>query len=578
MIIVTFKGAPSPISKNTKTVVVVSDTAGPSPALALHSAMRRFKNEKDGFLFVAPGAKIHIDRTGPVLSRRDFDWGAFVDRIGSVPVNPRKFDGVGRVSTETLFVKPTDAAARVLDRWIDRNAASPGRDSINLAITLAELKDVQFLRLPGVWAWREGAMRGLDLQAEPVVEHDVGGARPGLISMAKEKEIPKKETPPPKETLEPVRGPEVLWAGHLRDYSGFAKCNREILYRVSNSVRVQLDKTHQELTSIDTYTGAKLDALETTLVGQKAPFVRFFGPDFNPPKGRHRISFTMMETLKIHPQMVGFVNDRFDELWVPTEAGRRAFVESGVRVESRVVPLGVDAEIYRPWKRRKLPECRLISTGKAGLRASPQGFIFITVGLPSFRKNFSFLADAFERVFSRRPDVHLVLGLTHSLADWKFKIYRQFAKYKSRIWTLEGKFSEYELARIYSSCDAYATANLGEGYNLPMVEAAACGIPVIAPAHTSHPDVAGDAAWLFKSEGEAVHPEAETVSPWYQGVPFPVLGKVSAAHLEEMLLHVRIGGSGVKDRAKKFREKIEAGMTWDHAAAQVVRRLLEVQP
>jgi glycosyltransferase involved in cell wall biosynthesis len=243
------------------------------------------------------------------------------------------------------------------------------------------------------------------------------------------------------------------------------------------------------------------------------------------------------------------------------------------------MPLGVDTEVYRPWRRRKLPECRLISTGKAGQRGSPDGFVFITVGLPSFRKNFDFLADAFEALFAKNKNVHLVLGVTHSLTDWKFKLYQKFAKYKSRIWTLEGKYSEYELARIYSSCNAYATANLGEGFNLPMVEAAACGLPVIAPNHTSHPDVAGDKnAWLFETDGSAVHAEGSTVSPWYQGVEFPVLADGSMKALKECLDVVESGAGEVRRRMISFRARIESEFTWDRAAARVVSRLIEVQP
>lgn len=583
MIVVTFKGSPPPLIGRVRGIRVVSDFPGPSPALAISYTMNLFKSEKEPFLFVAAGAKINEARIWPVMKRTDFDWAAHVDRIGSLPEQPKKFNGIGRVSVETLIVRPTDAARRVLERWLHRIEASPGRDSINLAITLAEF-DARLLHLPGAWAWRELAMRGADPMAEPVVEHDVGGAKP-VFQVSDRKPVaaplPKKE---PVRTAPPVvrhqsRGPEVLWAGHLRDYSGFAKCNREILFRVSNSVLTKLDRTHSELTSIDEYTRARLDALEGTVIGQQAPFVRFFGPDFYPPAGRHRISYTMMETLQIHKQMVGFINDRFDELWVPTESGRQTFLKSGVKKPTYTMPLGVDMEVYRPWRRRKLPECRLISTSKAGQRGSPEGFVFITVGLPSFRKNFDFLADAFEALFAKNKNVHLVLGVTHSLVDWKFKLYQKFAKYKSRIWTLEGKYSEYELARIYSSCNAYATANLGEGFNLPMVEAAACGLPVIAPNHTSHPDVAGDKnAWLFETDGSAVHAEGSTVSPWYQGVEFPVLADRSMKALKECLDVVESGAAEVRRRTATFWTRIESNFTWDRAAARVVARLLEVQP
>ena len=40
--------------------------------------------------------------------------------------------------------------------------------------------------------------------------------------------------------------------------------------------------------------------------------------------------------------------------------------------------------------------------------------------------------------------------------------------------------SDKELPYYYAACDVYATASLWEGFDMPLVEAQACGKPVVA--------------------------------------------------------------------------------------------------
>lgn len=60
-----------------------------------------------------------------------------------------------------------------------------------------------------------------------------------------------------------------------------------------------------------------------------------------------------------------------------------------------------------------------------------------------------------------------------------------------------GYVSNEELARYYSSALALIMPSLYEGFGLPLVEAMACGCPVIASNTSSLPEVAGDAGLFF---------------------------------------------------------------------------------
>jgi len=390
---------------------------------------------------------------------------------------------------------------------------------------------------------------------------------------------PREERPEPAPEP-PFYGPSVVWSGHFTDYSGYGKANREIMFRVANVLKVNLLTTGLEggLIQVDPYTRRRVEVYRNTRVHEKAPLLRFFGPDYMPKERGRKIVWTMMETYKAHHSLVAMINQSYDELWTPTEWNRQVFIESGVRVPSRVVPLGVNPAIYRSIKGATLPLCRKITMDRAGEMAVPSGFVFLSVGLPSFRKGFDVLAEAFGKAFSGRDDVHLILAITHSLPEWNRELYRQFMGKNVSVWTLEGQYNEHEMARIYSASNCYVSASRGEGWNLPVCEAAACGVPVIVPNNTSHPEVVERDAWMFPTEGAAIYPEAKAVSAWYEGMPFAAFGKKSVDGLVEAMELVLEGGVEVEMRRNSLRYTMGKRWTWDSAADAVIERLLEAQP
>lgn len=375
------------------------------------------------------------------------------------------------------------------------------------------------------------------------------------------------------------RGPAVVWSGHLTDYSGYAKANRELFFRVANVLDIQVLPTGLEngLVSINPHIRRRIDLHRHIKVGERAPLLRFFGPDFEGDQRRHRICWTMMETYRIHEDMVRVINRNYEELWTPTHWNQGVFEESGVRIPIRVVPLGVNPLIFRPLSKAQLPPCKLLTSNRSGPE-TPEGFVFVSVGLPSFRKGFDVLVEAFEKAFPEREDVHLILAITHSLKQWRDDLYKQFSGAKSNIWTLEGQFSEHEMAEIYSACDCYVSASRGEGWNLPLCEAAACGASVIAPDNTSHPEILGGRGILFPTEGTAIFSEASRVSKWYDHMPFSTFGKASIDSLIDVMKTIESKTRSAEARMIGLRRSIITRWTWDKAARQAIKRLLEVQP
>ncbi len=387
--------------------------------------------------------------------------------------------------------------------------------------------------------------------------------------------------PPPAEIPHVQAAPgerEVVWHGVFRGLSGYSKANREILFRVANTLRVAA--VHAiDPQDYDDYQLQRVELHRRVAVSAHAPMVRFFGPwSGDGQHDRYRIIYTMMETDTVHPTMVGLMNDNYHEAWTPTEWNRRAFLKSGLRIPVRVMPLGVNPHVYRPGPRASLPECALLSTDRAGQKEVPRGFVFMYCFLPSFRKGLDVLLPAFEAAFGDDPDVSLVLAVTHRTAQLADPHLDRAQKHmKSRVYTLTGFYSEAEMARLYRSIDCYVTASRGEGWNLPMCEAAACGKPVIAPRNTAHEELLDDSTgFLIDTDGYAPWVDGQKVSPWYEGMGFSVMGERSTAHLTELLRRVRNDRQEREARAAAFCDKVRSRYTWDRAAAHVVERLLEV--
>ncbi|MCS7123549.1 MAG: glycosyltransferase family 1 protein [Candidatus Aenigmarchaeota archaeon] len=75
-----------------------------------------------------------------------------------------------------------------------------------------------------------------------------------------------------------------------------------------------------------------------------------------------------------------------------------------------------------------------------------------------------------------------------------------------------GYVSDYELPKYYSSAELLLYCSLYEGFGLPVIEAMACGCPVITSNISSLPEVAGDAGVLVDpKDPEAICREMEKI-------------------------------------------------------------------
>jgi glycosyltransferase involved in cell wall biosynthesis len=185
---------------------------------------------------------------------------------------------------------------------------------------------------------------------------------------------------------------------------------------------------------------------------------------------------------------IGKVASRAAIIITPSEYSRRSIVELLGVPEDRVlvVPHGVTGSLREPADPARLAEVR----SRLGVR---KPYLLFVSKLDPL-KNIDILLSVFARV-REQLDVQLVLA---GPAGWYLPVLERRAAELSVSDDVHflGHVSDEALHALYWGAEAMVFPSLFEGFGLPVLEAMACGTPVVCSDHCSLPEVAGDAAML----------------------------------------------------------------------------------
>jgi glycosyltransferase involved in cell wall biosynthesis len=167
--------------------------------------------------------------------------------------------------------------------------------------------------------------------------------------------------------------------------------------------------------------------------------------------------------------------------------------------------LGADVDNSHPIKGLPVDGAKTLEQ----LRARPS---FLMVGTLEPRKGHAQVLDAFEQLWPLGVDANLVIvGKQGWMLEERVARLRAHPELGKRLFWLDGISDEY-LEKLYAASTCLLAASYGEGFGLPLIEAAQHKLPIIARDIPVFREVAGEHAFYF----DAKSPDdlAQAIQAW----------------------------------------------------------------
>ena len=369
----------------------------------------------------------------------------------------------------------------------------------------------------------------------------------------------------------------VIWHGPYLSHSGFSKMNRELAIRLAKrGVKVQTKICDTKI-EVDNRTLATLQKMINVQVPSKTPMVYSMTMPSIISNDGPRILFTMMESSNgLHQDYAEKLN-LASEIWVPTHHMTDMMHDANVCSPVYIVPLGVDTNIFNEkTERMRLPH-------------NARNYRFLSVSWWGPRKGFDILIKAFVGEFSGDEDVCLIISSRshdNKSSEYISNEIKNIVKSTGKtnrppVLLHSGITTDSELATLYNACDAFVLASKGEGFSMPIVEAASCGLPIISTRCTAQATYLNDDnAYLLNPEGfEKANPQdgrPSNVGRWcryYENQMFPVFGGKSIKELGHLMRSVYSDRKTAEKKASILTNRVHTAMTWENSVDVVIERL-----
>jgi glycosyltransferase involved in cell wall biosynthesis len=128
----------------------------------------------------------------------------------------------------------------------------------------------------------------------------------------------------------------------------------------------------------------------------------------------------------------------------------------------------------------------------------PKKYILF-VGYRMTYKNFIFLFNAAKTLLKTDPDLYLVCAGGYAFKPEEIELFKNEGLSDKII---HKTFEVNELFYFYQNAQCFIFPSQYEGFGIPVLEAMACGCPVILPRYSSFPEVAGEAGIYFELNDE----------------------------------------------------------------------------
>ena len=363
--------------------------------------------------------------------------------------------------------------------------------------------------------------------------------------------------------------PVIAWQGSFLDYGSLSHINRELTHRLASTLnpicvgsnvlpaKVAADPVMQRCAK---KISATPPARATVTVRHQWP------PNWSRPASGALVVIQPWEFGSLPLAWVEAAKN-VDEFWVPSPIVRSMYLDSGIAPEKvRVVPNGVDTKKFCPGVRPlKL--------------ATRKKFKFLFVGGTIHRKGPDVLLDAFLNAFTANDDVCLVIkdfgGDSFYQGQTAAELIRSIQKnpHAPEIMHLTNDLSQEQMPALYAACDCLVHPYRGEGFGMPVLEAMACGLPVIVTGGgATESFVAAAAGWKIPGRFLRLNGRVGDIPLVKSGW----LIEPSKSHLAALLKNAASHPEECRKRGAAGREIAEKSYDWNDIAAMVQHRLREM--
>jgi glycosyltransferase involved in cell wall biosynthesis len=227
----------------------------------------------------------------------------------------------------------------------------------------------------------------------------------------------------------------------------------------------------------------------------------------------------------IHPKIIEKELREYEEadyISIPSLFVKRTFLEAGVP-ESKLIhiPYGVDLEDFKQKEKRD------------------SVFRVVCAGGMTLQKGVHYLLQAFSELNLPGSELLLIGGISDEIRPF-FKKYEGKFKYVPAV-------PQSELADYYSQSSVFVLNSVQDGFGMVIIQAMACGLPVIATENTGGPDV---------------------VENGKQGFIIPIR---SVEALKEKISYLYENQGLCLEMGRSAKEKVSSGFTWNDYGDKMVK-------